>query len=140
MINNIDELNNVLFQFANELDELYEKTEGIDPDANELANLLVKYHVPIVEFVAENHRQMYLILYDWSSGLLNGEVAEGLVEIFTGEDNSECFKYLWGIGLGEVETEFFARKLHKVEGYNMEYLPPSLQGYYPIDGEDMKIS
>ncbi|PKN02679.1 hypothetical protein CVU76_01410 [Candidatus Dojkabacteria bacterium HGW-Dojkabacteria-1] len=140
MINNIDELNHLLFQFANELDDLYEKTEGADPDANELTNLLVKYHIPVIEYVTENQRQLYLILNDWSKGLLNEDIAEGLVEIFTREDNSECFKYLWGIGLGEVETEFFARKLHKIEGYNMEYLPPSLQGYYPMDSEDMKIS
>ncbi len=81
-----------------------------------------------------------MILTDWATGFLDIDTAQGLVEIFTGEDNSECFKYLWGIGLGELETELFARKLHQAEGYNLEYLPPTLQGYYPVDSEDMKIS
>ncbi len=42
-----------------------------------------------------------MILTDWATGFLDIDTAQGLVEIFTGEDNSECFKYLWGIGLGD---------------------------------------
>ncbi len=55
MIKDMDELNHLLFQFADELEEMYENNQGIGPNPNQLADLLVRYHIPVVEYVSKNN-------------------------------------------------------------------------------------
>ncbi len=139
-VSNLEDLDFVLGLFSEELEDLLGVDKIEDPLPNEFADLIVKYHIQVAPYIAKHQKPLHKVLRQWSTSILDDEEAQFFVEILTKGENGSALGYLWCAGLGELETELVARKLSEQEGYNYEYLPPILNGYYPREDSERKLS